>query len=352
VACIHYEGRAFESKGNSVLDCLLEQGYSVPNACRAGVCQSCLMLARSGDVPARAQAGLSAAMRIRNLFLACQCFPEQDLDVASTDAALVIGAARVRSIARLAEDIAQVRLEPSNPFNYRAGQFLRLYLDGQTGRNYSLASVPGLDDFLELHVRRVAGGRVSGWVFDTLEPGDTVTISEASGNCYYATDRPEQDLLLLATGTGLAPLMGIAREALHNGHSGQIRLYHGNRTGHGAYLAGALRALAANHSRFTYQACVSEALPGPGEVHGRPPEVALRDIPDLTNWRVYLCGSPRMVEAGRIAVFLAGAASAEIFADPFLPYYALPLHIGHPGNAASVPDSDHDPQGGAPSPGK
>jgi len=335
---IHYEGRAFQSNGRSVLDALLEQGIAVPNACRAGVCQSCLLQARRGEVPARAQQGLSAAMLARRLFLACQCVPEQDLDLAPADAALVIGPARVLSIVRLDADIAQLRLEPVGEFNYRAGQFLRLYRDAQTARNYSLASVPGLDDFLELHVRRVAGGAVSSWVFDTLAPGDTVTISEASGNCFYAAQNPQQNLLLLATGTGLAPLLGIVRDALRSGHSGQIRLYHGAPTARGAYLAGLLHELAVRHPQFTYHACVSEAPPGPGLLAGTPPEAALRDTPELSGWRVYLCGNPRMVEAGRIGVFLAGAASAEIFADPFLPYNRLPPESGHCGPAVPAAD--------------
>ena len=337
---INYEGRAFESKGRSVLDALLEQGIAVPNACRAGVCQSCLLQARKGAVPERAQLGLSAAMLARRLFLACQCVPEHDLEVAAADAALVIGPARVLSVLRLDADIVQLRLEPAGAFNYRAGQFLRLYRDAQTARNYSLASVPGLDNFLELHVRRVAGGAVSSWVFDTLAPGDTVTISEASGNCFYTRQNPRQNLLLLATGTGLAPLLGIARDALHSGHTGHIRLYHGTPTARDAYRAQVLHELAARHRQFTYQPCVSEALPGPGAVAGTPPEAALRDTPDLSGWRVYLCGNPRMVEAGRLGVFLAGAASAEIFADPFLPYNQFTPETGHRGQSFPAATTD------------
>ena len=315
---ITFEGAVYESTGGSVLDCLGRQGVQIPSACRAGVCQSCLMQARDGPVPARAQEGLTATMVARKLFLACQCVPEHDIEIARAVGALVTLAAQVLSVARLAPDVVALRLAPAGPYAYRAGQFLRLYRDPQTARNYSLASVPGADPILELHIRRIAGGAVSGWVFEHLAPGDPVIISEASGNCFYVPGKPEQNLLLLATGTGVAPLAAIARDALRCGHQGQIRLYHGSPTAAGAYLEPALQSLAARHPQFSYRHCVSEGEPAPGQFAGTPPQVALRDQPDLAGWRVYLCGNPGMVDAARIDVFLAGAASGQIHADPFV----------------------------------
>jgi len=168
-------------------------------------------------------------------------------------------------------------------------------------------------------VRRFSGGLVSGWIFEQLEPGSVVMISEAFGDCFYLTGRPRQDILLLGTGCGLAPLYGITRDALNSGHRGRIRLYHGSREAGGLYLTEQLRQIAAAHSNFQYRQCVSEGPPGEGHCSGTPLELALKDNPDLGGWRVYLCGNPQMVDAARMETFLAGAASSEIFADPFLP---------------------------------
>ncbi|MGO9636091.1 MAG: 2Fe-2S iron-sulfur cluster-binding protein [Steroidobacteraceae bacterium] len=316
---ICYQGSTYEAGGQSVLDCLTAQGQAVPSACRAGVCQSCLMRAVRGGVPEQAQRGLTATMVARNLFLACQCFPAQDLEVALADDVIERIEACVAATEVLSDEIRAVHIRPLTPFEYRAGQFVRLFMDARTSRNYSLASVPTLDDDLMMHVRRVPGGQVSAWIFDRLKPGDTVTISEAFGDCFYVPGRPEQNLLLLGTGCGLAPLYGIVRDALNRGHRGRIHLYHGSRDACGLYLVEELNRLAAVHRNFHYRPCISEGPSPDGYWAGTPLQAALDESPDLSGWRVYLCGNPQMVEAARMQTFLAGAGSSEIFADPFLP---------------------------------
>ena len=314
-----FQGSSYEAGGQSVLDCLTARGHAVPSACRAGVCQSCLMRAVRGLVPEPAQKGLTPAMVARKLFLACQCVPTQDLEVALADDVIERIEARVCAIESLNDEIRAVQVRPQGPFEYRAGQFVRLFMDARTSRNYSLASVPALDDALIMHVRRVPGGRVSGWIFEHLEIGDSVTISEAFGDCFYLPERPTQDILLLGTGCGLAPLYGIVRDALTHGHLGRIHLYHGSRDACGLYLNEPLRRLAAVHPNFRYRPCISEGPSADGYWAGTPLEVALEENPDLSGWRVYLCGNPQMVEAARMQTFLAGAGSSEILADPFLP---------------------------------
>ncbi len=316
---VRFQGSTYEAGGQSVLDCLTAHGQAVPSACRAGVCQSCLLRAVRGGVPEQAQRGLTPTMVARNLFLACQCFPTQDLEVALADDVIERTEACVAAIETLNDEIRAVHIRPLTRFEYRAGQFVRLFMDARTSRNYSLASVPSLDDDLMMHVRRVPGGQVSGWIFDRVKPGDTVTISEAFGDCFYVPWRPEQNLLLLGTGCGLAPLYGIVRDALNCGHRGRIHLYHGSRDACGVYLVEELNRLAAVHRNFRYRPCISEGPSPDGYWAGTPLEAALDESPDLGGWRVYLCGNPQMVEAARMQTFLAGAGSSEIFADPFLP---------------------------------
>ena len=319
MARVSFQGSSYEADGQSVLDCLTAAGHAVPSACRAGVCQSCLMRAVRGTVPDKARTGLTPTMITRGLFLACQCFPTHDLDVALADDVIDRIEARVCAIERLNDEIHEVHLRPSRPFAYRSGQFLRLFMDTQTSRNYSIASVPTLDVDLQLHVRRFSGGLVSGWIFERLKPGDIVTISEAFSDCFYVPGRPDQNILLLGTGCGLAPLYGIARDALNSTHRGAIHLYHGSRDASGLYLTDPLRQIEATHPNFRYRPCVSGGPSADGHWTGTPLDLALADSPDLTGWRVYLCGNPQMVNAARVETFLAGAASSEIFADPFLP---------------------------------
>lgn len=314
---VSYGGQSYECGDQSVLDCLTAQGVPIPSGCRSGICHSCLMCAVEGTVPEKAQAGLTPQQIEQNCFLACACVPEQDIEIVLPNGAMGKLEAQVTGIEYLNADILGIKIKPSEPLEYRAGQFINLFRDATTVRSYSLASVPALDDELFLNVRKVPNGVMTGWIFDSLKTGDPITITEACGDCFYVPGKPEQNLLMIGTGSGLAPLYGIVREALRNGHSGRISLYHGSNTADGFYLVEELRKLAAAHANFSYIPCVSEGEAPQGYAQGMVHTVALKEIPDLSGWRVFLCGNPLMVKAAQQQTFFAGASMQEIFADPF-----------------------------------
>lgn len=316
VAIRYAQHRIELEAGQSVLDGLEEADVPVPSACRAGICQTCLMRATAGTPPPAAQHGLKDSLRFQNHFLACICHPEEDLEVVLPNQAAVL-TATVQALDPLNADILRVTLECPDGFDYRPGQFLNLFRDAQTARSYSIASVPGLDAQVHLHVRKLAGGRVSGWIHGDLRPGHRVTLQGPVGDCFYAPGRPEQPLLLVGTGSGLAPLYGIVRDALNQGHTGPIRLFHGSRAPDGLYLVGELRDLAREHPRFEYVPCLSGPEVPDGYAAGRVHEVALREVPKLQDWRIFFCGHPDMVKLGRKQAFLAGAALRNIHADAF-----------------------------------
>jgi NAD(P)H-flavin reductase len=214
--------------------------------------------------------------------------------------------------------VIRLRLARPDNYDYLPGQFLNLSNDAGVSRSYSLASVPGLDDFLELQIRIVPDGRVSGWVANDLQVGDVVTISQSAGECSYLPGREQQSLLLVGTGTGLAPLVGIAREAIRQGHCGPIHLYHGSSTAEGLYLVDELSEMDKANELFHYHPCVSRGDVSNGVRAGRAADLALQDQGSLSGWRVFLCGREDMVKALQKKAFLAGASMQDIFADPFI----------------------------------
>ncbi len=307
------------ARGQSVLDCLMAHGIQVPHSCRSGACQTCLMRAVDGLPPPTAQAGLRDTQKARGHFLACICHPTDDLAVMlPDDADLSATPATVRGLELLSSDVMKIVLESHDPLEYRAGQFVTLVRDSQLSRSYSLASVPGEDEHLHLHVRRVPRGRASGWVHDELRPGHRVELRGPAGDCFYTEGSPQQGLLLIGTGSGLAPLFGIARDALRRGHTGPIRLFHGSRSRQGLYLKGELERMVRQYSNFDYVPCVSGHDVPKGHVAGRADQVAMTDIGSLKGWRVFLCGHPEMVRSAKKRAFLAGASMKEIHADPFV----------------------------------
>jgi CDP-4-dehydro-6-deoxyglucose reductase len=303
--------------GESVLDGLLRQGVSVPNSCRAGACQSCLMKAVRGTVPDAARVGLKDTLVAQGYFLACTCRPQEgtELEVAGAEALRV--PARITALSLLSANVLRVRLAPAAPFEYRAGQYVSLVREDGLARSYSLASLPR-EDALELHVRLIPGGAMSGWLAGEAWPGDTVHLQGPAGSCFYVPGRPEQPLLLAGTGTGLAPLYGIVRDALEAGHTGPIWLFHGARTPEGLYLRDELRALAEAHPHLRYRPGVLEG--GSRDLAEGPLEVLIRaECPKPVGWRAWLCGDPALVLSLRKKLFLAGLSLKDLHADAFLP---------------------------------
>jgi NAD(P)H-flavin reductase len=203
-------------------------------------------------------------------------------------------------------------------FEFNAGQFVNLQRSDGLTRSYSIANTPQETNTVEFHIRRLPGGRFSEWLHDEIKVGDAIAVSEPRGHCFYLPERSEQGILLVGTGTGLAPLAGILTDALEQGHSGPIFLFHGSREVEDLYRIDEMRQLAGQHQNFHYIPCLSGKHVPEGFTRGRVNEVALATFADLKGWRVFLCGHPDMVNQMKKMTFLKGASMKDIYADAFL----------------------------------
>jgi NAD(P)H-flavin reductase len=269
-----------------------------------------------GDVPERSQEGLASKLKQEKYFLACLCWPKTDIEIQLPDPSQICMRARVNKREDISDNLCRLFLQTEKPLSYRAGQFINIHKSESCVRSYSLASLPQQDQLLELHVKREGDGEMSNWILDELKEGKIFEIQGPSGECYYELDNPEQNILMVGTGTGLAPLLGIARDALLNGHKGSIHLYHGSRYAVGLYCLQELEALQAQYSNFEFHTCLSR------EGHdqhreGRASELALEDHPKLRGWAVYLCGDPDMVRDTQQKVNQAGARPDDVNIDPY-----------------------------------
>lgn len=318
----------FNSKKHSVntdetvLDALLKANINIPNGCREGVCQSCLMRSLDADPPSLSQKGIKDTLQFQNYFLACQCYPEQDMTVSLPDHEGASITATVAHKERLNADIMRLVLSYQDPFHFYAGQFINLRRDDGLTRSYSIANLPSKENDLELHIKRLPGGRFSSWIHDELTLASKLTISEAKGTCHYVPGKSEQPLLLIGTGSGLAPLIGIIKDALAQGHWGPIKLYHGSREPEGLYLVDEIQSLAQAYNNLEYFPCVSGENARNKFNQGRAHDLALSETENLSGWRVYLCGHPEMVNQSKKKAYLKGASLNDIYADAF---YTAPV---------------------------
>lgn len=303
--------------GESVLDALLRENVTIPHACKQGACQSCMIRSLNAAPPASAQDGLKNVLRHQNYFLACLCYPQQDMAIGLGKHADFFTEATVIDKQALNAETLLLVIECDQRLDYFAGQFVNIKRGDGLTRSYSIANSRIHANKLSFHIRRLADGRFSNWAHQELSIGDRIAVSDPQGLCYYLPDRKQQDMLLIGTGSGLAPLAGIVEEALQHGHTGQVHLYHGSREMDGLYWVEEMQQLARQYANFHYTACVSRGEAPEGMAAGRANDVAMSAFPNLKGWRVFLCGHPDMVNQCRRQAYLQGANLQDIHSDAF-----------------------------------
>lgn len=301
----------------NLLESLERAGIEVPCSCSSGICHGCMAQVLEGNVPEAAQAGLSNNQRRLNYFLTCQCYPQADLRIS-----LASGLDQRSQATLIDKQIVNPRVMVARfkaDIDWNAGQHIIVWRTATRGRTYSIASSPD-DGYVELHVRRRRNGLVSHWLEHILEVGEQCQLSTPAGDCYYSPAMPNQPVLLIGTGTGIAPLYGILKQALSAGHHGKITLYAAAGEPYQLYLVEELTALAAQHPDFEYIPVVHRNTYSlPNLLEGDLVDLIPQRHPNLRKHLVYLCGAPDMVDALRQQCFLNGALMEDIFTNTFLP---------------------------------
>lgn len=306
------------NSAKSVLDNLLAAGIKVPYSCKSGVCQSCLLQCKSGQLDLDTHAGLKQALVDLGYFKACCAFSSADLVISSGEPKDYLSEAVVTEKRMLSDSVCEIFLEPATALYYHAGQFINLRRsDGET-RSYSLASLPAAQGPLEIHVQRMQNGLLSNWLVDQVDVGDHLQIQGPYGECYYRPLENEQAMLLIANESGLAPALGIVRDALNSGFKGEIYLFHGSKSPSGLYLHQALQNLAKVTDNLFYQGILTSSQPHDSHYHLADllPH-SFKHFPDLRDFSVYLCGDKAMVEQGQAMALSLGAHHKRVYRDPF-----------------------------------
>lgn len=315
---IFYEGRYYSLQpGESILDCLLRHGVDYPYSCQNGICQSCLCRISSNAIDPAWQLGLSSQLKTTEHALACLSKPHVDINLERPNIAETDCSVTITHISFLNHNVLKIALEPTEMIQYHPGQYLNLINPDGLIRSYSMANDFNAEGFIELHVKLVPGGAMSAWLANEAQPGQIISIRGPIGQCFYPPSFEEPfDLLLAGTGTGLSPLIGIAREAVAKGHSGRIVLIHGARHPNDLYYQREIISLASKHPYFSYSPILLQCN---GQYSATSIIDAVENVtPTLAKPMGFFCGPPDTVEAIKRTAFLAGVDSARIFSDPFI----------------------------------
>ena len=319
---------------DTVLAAALREGYTLAYGCRNGACGSCKGRLLEGriDYGHYQSTALSEQERANGLALFCCAKPLSDLTIecrevnAVKDIQIRKMPARVQVMERVAPDVMQLKLRlPQNErLQYLAGQYLDIHMrDGQR-RSFSMANAPHDDEMLELHIRNY-GGVFSRLVFEQMKVRDIVRFEGPFGTFFLHEDS-DKPIVLLASGTGFAPIKAIIEHAFHLGLTRPMTLYWGGRVRSDLYLDALASQWPRAHPGLRYVPVLSEAR---AEDHwqgrtGFVHRAVMEDLPDLSGYQVYACGNPLMVEAAR-QDFSASCALPpdQFFCDSFTPATSL-----------------------------
>lgn len=344
---------------DNLLKVLRRHKVPIHYSCKQGECGSCKCALERGEVEMQGyrDTALPDAQRAQGLILACCSRIKGDIQLRLVDSDDYIVhperrlVTEVIGLRRLAPEVFALRLKiryvdrGGEPFIFSAGQYAQLSVRGADGewiaRDFSMASTPvdaEYDDELEFHIRRTPTGAFSGLLESVIRIGSTVFVAGPMGSSHFRP-RHEGPLYAVSAGTGLAPMLSIVKTALHNGKTDDVVLYAGFKLVGDVYGRDELEELMREFRNFRAHVVVEQNA-GPRDLSGRVGDVLLGDVTDFKAAKIYIAGSPAMVEAVSAAMLERGLPYGDVHADAF--YAPKPEQLaenmpGEPDLAEEVP---------------
>ncbi len=293
-----------------LLDAALSAGFTLPYGCRNGACGSCKGRILSGtvDYGKHQAAKLTDEEKAQGFALFCCATARSDLVIECRevgglkDIAVRTLPTRVQKLERVAPDVMVLSLKlPANErLQYLAGQYIDFLLRDGKRRSFSIANAPHDDEFITLHIREVPGGQFTGHVFGAMKERDILRFEGPLGSFFLRED-VERPVVLLAGGTGFAPIKAIVEHMIETGYRQPVTLYWGARTKQDLYMHDLAGSWVERLPGLRYVPVLSEPAADDawtgrtGFVH----QAVMDDLPDLSGHQVYVCGGPAMIDAAK-----------------------------------------------------
>lgn len=302
----------------TVLDAAFRQGFNLVYGCREGQCSACKCFLQAGDVALKRYSNfaLSDSERDSGYSLMCRAMPEQDLIVEllhydpesyRLEHAIRDGEATVEAVEALTHDITRLVLSAPG-FTFTPGQYVDLHVPGEDGvrRSFSMANLPG-HERIELMIKRYPGGRLSGMLDGQIKPGDTLGFTGPYGA--FRLREAEHPILMIAGGSGMAPILSVLRQLAREGCDRPVRFYYGARTQLDLFGLEEIERVGSAIADFAFTPVVERFVHEAVDDYLRAEETAAPDV--------YMCGPPPMIEAAEAMLGARGIDEARIFSDKF-----------------------------------
>ncbi len=333
VQSTHHQFEARPSQ--TILEASIAAGVNLPYGCRSGSCGNCKGDIISGEIDygEYAASALTDAEKAAGKALFCCAHPLTDVviecrEIASDVIPPRILPTRVERKVQLSHDVMALflKLPSSEHLQFKAGQYIEFLLKDGKRRAFSIANAPHVDNLLELHLRLIPGGQFTEYVFNEM-PEKAILRIEAPFGSFFLREDSTKPIIMVAGGTGFAPIKGIIEHMLHHNIQRDVILYWGALTKQDLYMPALPEAWAAEHPNITFIPVLSDAKPE-DQWQGRTGYVHQAVLDDfaatgLADFEVYCCGAPAMVAVAHASFIEAGLAEDAFLSDAFT--YAKPL---------------------------
>jgi len=326
-------GRTYVAEANeALLAAAIRNGIGLPYGCKDGACGSCKCKKLDGTIiqGTHQLKALSLEEAAQGFILTCCATALSDVVIESRnvtdESAFPIKKmpTRVASLAKASHDVMVLRLQlpAADVFKYHAGQYVEFMLRDGARRAYSMANAPYTQadtPQVELHIRHTPGGKFTDHVFSAMKEKEILRVEGPFGSFYLREDSIKP-MVLLAAGTGFAPIKAMIEHMQFKGITRPAVLYWGGRRPADLYMHDWVMARVAEMPHLSYVPVISDALVEDawtgrtGFVHN----AVLQDLPDLSGYQVYACGAPIVVDSAQAAYIKAGLPEDEFFADSFV----------------------------------
>ncbi len=321
--------RFVTNTGETILDAALRDGRVYPYGCRSGACGACKSDLLSGKVNYgdHEDFALSEEEKAQGKVLLCQAIPLQDvvIDVeeimTGADIQIKILPCRVVHIERVAKDVIQLflTLPKTQTFNFIAGQYIDIILKDGQRRSFSIANLPQQtrQQGLELHIRHVADGHFTARVFDSMKERDLLRFEGPFGT-YFLQSAADKPIIMIAGGTGFAPIKGLFQQAVEQNPNHDIHLFWGARDKQDLYLDALVKQWIETYPNLKYTPVLSDNTAADwqgdsGFVH----EIVSKAYQNFAQYDVYASGPPIMIDSVRDSLLAKGMNSDRFFFDSF-----------------------------------
>ncbi len=322
-------GHTFKAEKNEfILDAALRQGIAFPYGCRSGSCGTCLGQVVSGEIeyPEGLPLTVMEHEHKKGKAVFCVSVAKSDLvlDVKEIESSAEIEIktlpARVASLRKLADDVMEMSLTlPANErLAFQAGQYIEFILRDRSRRAFSIANAPSNDETIELHLRLVEGGTFTEHVFNEMKEKAILRFEGPFGS-FHISESSNRPLILIAGGTGFAPIKAMVEQLIEEGDTRPIQLYWGARAKVDLYRNDLPEKWAFQHEHINYVPVLSEPN-GDDDWQGRTGFVhaaVVDDFADLSGSDVYVAGPPPMVDATKESFINHGLPKDRLFSDSF-----------------------------------